>query len=310
MPVALGFQGFMGFSEEVTYGTPVVASKFIEIISETIKLARAPIPKSVLRGASFRNTFQPIKVIAGDVLTEFMFDGQGTLLKHALGAVLTSGAGPDFTHVITLVTALQIGLTIDLARDVQGFQYHGMKTNTLAFEAAVDQILRVTYGFIGEDEALISPSTPTFPVEQLALMTSGSFTVDAADTDVDSFSITLDNKIVPRSKLFASLTKEPVRNERREITGTFTADFENTTLYDKFTAGSQAALVLIFTGATLGGSNYSLKLELKNVRFNGETPGIAGPGIIKQVVPFSAYFDESSGDDALIITLVNAQATI
>jgi len=314
MAVGVGFPTTFGHAEEVTYGTPLAATKWSEIISENLQISREPIVKESLRRASQSTTFQGIKAVAGEVNAEAFMEGQLRLFKHLFGAVADSTLEAGrFQHDFTFADTLPIGLTLEIGRPIQGFRYHGAKINTGDFSINVNEVLKVNLGFLCEDEEKFTVGAATFPTERLIPFHQGVFTVAAVATDIDAFSMSIGNSLKgDRQKLGSELTKEPVRDGLREVTGEFSKDYETADIaanYDKFTAMTDVALKLDFTGAVLLAGNYKWTLDLFRVKFGGVTPTVAGPGIMRLTIPFRALFDEAGAQDSVRLRIVNAEAT-
>jgi hypothetical protein len=71
-----------------------------------------------------------------------------------------------------------------------------------------------------------------------------------------------------------------------------TAEFTDTTLFNKFYSDATAALVLTFTGATIaGGQAEKLSITIPAAKFNADTPNVPGPGVIDLAMTFEAYDD-------------------
>jgi len=72
----------------------------------------------------------------------------------------------------------------------------------------------------------------------------------------------------------------------REYTGSLDAEFLTLTDYNRFTAGTAAALVLTFTGPILGGATTTKLIITATVRYDGDTPNVGGPDEIRLTLPF------------------------
>lgn len=88
----------------------------------------------------------------------------------------------------------------------------------------------------------------------------------------------------------------------REYSGTISSEYIDPTAYRRFVTASEAALVI---SLAKGSSTCTITC---NVRFDGTTPNVSGPGIIPQSLPFKVV---GTSSDALGITavLVNGDAT-
>ncbi len=314
MSVARGLLVFVGTAEEVTYGTSLAADKWNEIISESLQLTREPIVKESMRRVSQSTTFQGIKTVGGDISFELMYDGMLRWLKHLTGGGTTSGAGPEFIHTFLPVDALPVGLTVEVAREIQGYRYHGCKVNQATFSLEKNGLFKMNVSLIAEDEEKFSVGVATFPTERVIPFHEGVFSVAAAATEIDSIEFTINNNLDgERQKVGSAETKEPARNGLREVTGSFVKTFETgdvVALYDKYAGMTDTALNLIMTGAALGGSNFMYEFDFFRVVFGGATHVTEGPGIVSVTYPWRALFDEVGAQDAYRIRVTNSEATI
>jgi hypothetical protein len=87
-----------------------------------------------------------------------------------------------------------------------------------------------------------------------------------------------------------------IENGFRSITGSMTVEWQSgEALYNAFAADTTTSLELKFTGpAGAGGSNYLLDIIIPNIKLDGESPKIPGPGVITQAVSFTGLDDETT----------------
>ncbi len=94
----------------------------------------------------------------------------------------------------------------------------------------------------------------------------------------------------------AGVKGEQLENEFRQISGSLDVEFYSlTNYYDVFYGDTTATLELIFTGPTAIASSYypTLSILIPNIKYDGETPVVAGPGILTHNLPFSGLDDET-----------------
>jgi hypothetical protein len=311
-----GFRGQIGFGEEATYGTPATIAKFMELKSESLKRAIAEYVSPGLRVTPNQlktQRYQTKEDIGGDVVMDAYLAGQGMLWKHALGAVASvqQGAGPAYLHTFTCTDDLPIGLTAEIERDARAFKYSGLKIASLRIRQGEDGALELTWGFKGKSEALAaSPTVATyatsnklFGVGLTVLLTIGGVTYQPSNFEVN-LANALDDKRYGFNK-----NRYALPFIGREVTGTVSTDFDDQAVYDMFTGGVSAALVMKYTGAIIA-TTYSeeLTITLPVVVFNGETPNIKGKGDIPLVLPFRALAD--GANKPIQVTLQNSETTV
>lgn len=311
-------QGQVGIKEESTYGTPVTVDRFFDFVREGIKHDVARIESNSLRAGTrvLKSTHWAAgaKKIGGTLEMELATKGQGLWWKHALGAVATSqpdaGGNPTvYDHSFTPGDLFDKMLTVQVGRErenltVHPFTYHGVKIQDWELKCAVNELAKLTLTVVGEDEdtstALASASYPSgltfFP------FTQGTLTIGGTATKVRDASLKGANNLsADRWYLGSALMRQPIEQSLRVYTGNVAADFEDTTAYNRFVNGTEAALVLKFEGATITGI-YKFTVQITaNVRFDGETPTIGGREVIKQPLPFKAI---ASSTDASALTVL------
>lgn len=304
----------LGVAEESTYGTPVTPTRFYEFTSESLKHDIERIESAGLRkGTRYQRSDRwkaGKKAPGGDVTFELVNKSMGLLFKHAIGSAVVTTPGGTTPRDITCTPAdLPTGLTLQkglpkLDGVVQPFTYHGAKVASWKLEGALDQIGMLTLSFVAEDEdtttGLAAASYPTGL--SLFSFVEGKLSVAGAEVFVDSFSLETNNALKDdRFRIGSQLRREPKEAQVRESTGEFTADFDSTTAYNRFTTGLEAALELLFRGAEIEpGFNYEVKATL-NVRFDGETANADGPEEIRQPLRFKALDSGSGPGSALTL---------
>ena len=121
MPSAFGINTVLGFAEEVTYGTGVSPTKFVDqVLEESFMLDRPFTSKPNLRSVSQMVRVQGKTTAKGGFKAQMGFNGLERIMKHALGSNVTTGAGP-YTHTASLSDALPVGLTFYVSRDIAAY---------------------------------------------------------------------------------------------------------------------------------------------------------------------------------------------
>lgn len=310
-----GYETWLGFGQELTYGSAVSRTKFIEIVSESVKRGGGVLPKASLRGPFSRGYIPARKVVGGDIVTELFFEGHERLLRQVFGKVETSivEAGKVWDHVFTPFSPVPTGLTLEVNRDVGSFVYPGGKINMLALSMVLDQVFRATYSVGAADEEVAVASSPNFPAELLPSFHAAELKVDNIAEDVNDFNVSLNNNLgFERYKLNALVMKEPVRNALGAVEGAFTGDFADLRQYTKFTSRTPVAVKLTVLGDLIPTTAhyYTITVEIPRAVYEGETPGVDGPGIIGQNFPFKGYASEDLATPPIRMTIRNTIETI
>jgi hypothetical protein len=324
MPVAIGTSSLFGLSEEVAYGTAVAPSRWLEFLpGETLQRRANFVESQAIGGSTTRNAQRGAKRLAttqdagGSISMEVPSRGFGLLLKHALGGtptVVQQGATAAWLQTHALGAIADRSLTLQKQfRDaggtaVKALTYLGSVITAIEFTITPgDGLLRCTIEFDCRQEVdTVAAAVASFVASDPFTYAMGNvFTV--AGTQVAcarDARIRIENPFVlDRYCLGTSgLKGRPVDSAKPVVTGTFVADFEDSTYYDLFKNNTAAALVLTFTGAEIAvGHNATISFSVPEIRVSGDSPTIADTGIITQNVNFGGWANPA-GDPAITIT--------
>lgn len=315
MALRSGLNAQLGFKSESTWGTAVTVDKFVPLVSENIKKDVARIESSgILAGRRMLTTNQYTGgevTVSGDINMELAQQGIGTLWKWALGAVSTTGAGP-YTHTFTPGDLSDDHLTVQVGRPdtggtVDAFTYSGAKCASWEIAAKVGENVTASFSVVGKDEAtntaLVAASF-TNGVDKSFTFISGAISIGGTTNNVKEFTFKGDNGLnVDRRFLGSANISEPLEAALREYGGDIGMEWEGFTQYNRFVAGTTATLSAFFSA----GSDAQMQV-LANIRFDGETPEVAGREVLEQKLPFKAI--ATSTDAAgLTVTVVNNDTT-
>lgn len=316
MAGASGLSGQLMIVDEVTYGTFVAPTRGFEFTGEgPVAYEREMIESMGIRaGRRVQSRFaQGVQRVAGDITMELAPQGFGLWLKHIFGGVATTGAGP-YVHTFTPGDLTGKSLTVQVGRpDVSGtvraFSYLGCKVTQAEIGAQVNEYATLNVSLYGAHEDTGQTlAVAAYPATLTPFVfTQGVLSVAGTNTDVRNFTLHFDNALIIDRHFIRSTTperpKEPLEGGFRQITGSFEADFESLTAYNRYVNATQAAMVLTFTS----GAN-TLVITM-NTRFDGSTPGINSlDQIVAQTMDYKAI---STTSDAAAITavLTNSDST-
>jgi len=315
-----GFASFIGFAEEVAFGTQIAPTDFIEFNSESLKKEINRIMSGGIRNSASAYRWKSGAVSAGgDMEVEMFYMGLELLFKNAFGAVTTTQPGTlAYLHTFELANTLANSLSIDVNRGTSPFRYSGCKVNTLSLSAELDAIVMGTFGILAQDEYIegaispSSPASPTYEDSEQAVFTQGVFEIDDAESEILSFNVTLNNMLKDDKRKIGQATRIAIpRNDLREVTGTMHVEFDDFTQYSKFIAGTEGKLSLLFSGSEIEASyNNEIYLELPRVIYNGETPNVGGREILEHDIPFTAFYDGDNTKDEIICYMQNEKVSL
>lgn len=309
MAAPSGLAGQFGFKTESVYGTGVTVDKFAPILNENVdnNIERL-VSKGITAGRRTVRTWKPgASVITGPIALELNNKPTATLLTHMFGNVVDAGAGP-YTHTATPGDLTGKSFTAqfgrpDITGTVQPFTYSGCKIVDWAISAQVSQIAALTLNISAQAETTATGLAAVSYLSGIApfVFTEGVIQIAGAQVATCSqFDLKGTNGLnTTRKRLGFATVNQQLEGALRDYSGTIMAEFESLTAYNRYTAGTEAAIVLTFTSGT-----DVLAITL-NARFDGKTPGIAGEAILSQPLPFVC---DSTTSDASAITMVLTNA--
>jgi hypothetical protein len=310
MATGFGYNGWVGFATESTFGTYVASQKFIEITKESIVPERKQQMRPALRQISINNSFAGKRIVKGNISAQFNINGMEKLLYHALGTDSTTGSSP-YTHAYTCADTLPTGLSFHVNRDAanvgtgSAFKYMGCNISKLSLMQKMEEPLEISVDIIGQDWGVLNVETPTFPT--LATMNYsqlGTFTVGGNAFVISDFEVSVENALASdRYYLGADKIRGLGRSGPRKVSGSFTKEFESLTEYNVFRNLTSSAIVATWTS----GAN-SLSISMPNCYLQTGEPSISDAGPIKQKFEFEAIRSSTAGDE-FALTLINTTAS-
>lgn len=311
MATPSGLGGQWGYVSEVTVGTAVTVTKFLPIRSEEIGQEIERLDSEGIRAGRLVTAAWKAgqKTISGTVESDLWNTDVAVLFKHMFGTVATTGVGP-FTHTYTPGDLTGKSMTIQAGRPdttgtVQPFTWAGCKVGSWTLSATVGEICTMSLDVVGMTETTATALATASYAAALApfCFTTASVKIAAVTVaTVKDIELTGDNGLTDRVRLGSATSKEYLQNGFREYSGSMNTDFESLTAYNRFVSGTEAALELKFDNGT-----QTLTITC-NVRFDGESPGLSGPELLEQPLPFKCV---SGTSDATAITavLVNSESS-
>lgn len=327
MAAGFGHNLFVGAGKEAVFGTAVARTKFFDVVSEGIAMSHTLVESGALGSPSIRSTRVAAGSLgfAGDLVFEVPYKGMEILFKSFFGNVASVPfIAPDdeaVVHTFNLAKALGSSLTLEVFRDTgtfaapdTSFLYKGTRISQLAFEAAIDQFLRVTASVIAQDEDSAAARTPApiaFSEGNLAVFTQGQVLYGGAAIEVPNFSISINQNLDDaRRKLGSRLVRNIPRGDTRvEVTGTFSLDFDSLAQRNDFRNATEKVLKLLFTGGAIPATAKNEEIEiLANLsRITDMGLNVDDPGALTQDITFKAYHGagEAVADSEVLLKITN-----
>lgn len=325
----IGQQTVWGFGKETTYGTAVTPNRFHPISGEGQELKIEYVEDDAMQPNTYNASLGARRAEAarhaeGDVNMTVVNKGMGLLLEQIFGTdgVVTSlgGSPVAYQHVFALGLLNKSMTTQKQIRDnsanVLGtFTHPGTKVTKATFTIGAKNLLKLALTLFSQDEKSdISAASASyisaapFAFKQGFIKFNGTNIADTVKDAEISLERPLDTEAYGLNN--GGLASEPAENDMAKIGGSLTSRFENiATFYDRYKANTALALVLLFEGTTISGSNkFSFKLEIPEIRLDGETPKVGGPSTVEHKIPFTGF---ANGTDAgITATVITTDAAV
>lgn len=323
MPQARGSQATFGLYEETAYGANPGApdGQLMYVKSFGVADSRNLLQSQTLVGGS-RAKPKPVRGnfdAGGSIPVEIAPESIGKWLKHSLGVISTTGAGP-YTHVFT-IGDLPVGLMLenDYGSNITGSgrfnQYNGSRIGSAKFNFPQE-------GFIDAEFSIKSVAgTPAAAALDATLTDNGHNPFSMAEAtikeggvtaaNVQSCDFTLTNGLDESGYVIGNGGKRIALAEGDAIlVGTVTALFDSLALLNKAINYTESSLEVTLTrGDGLGSAgSESLVFLVQQLIYEMKKPAVEGPGGLLVTLPFTSYL--KGADNGLLVTLKNVLATI
>lgn len=303
MTLRSGLAAQIGVAPETTWGTYAAPSRFLEFVNEGLALQIERIESQAIRR---NNRVQRSdrwvadkRGAAGPVEWEVANRGFGLIFKHMLGTAAVStpvGGTLARDHLFTLGDMDALSFTLQVGRPDSGgttraFSYLGAKVTEWELTNGVGGLLILRTTFDAADETTAQTlGTATYPTGQSLLSyVGGTISVGGSAVDVSEVSIRGSNGLKTDRHFIRSSTlkKEQVPTALADLGGSLSMEFADLTAYNRFVNGDIAAISAVWAGSIIEAAlKYQVQVDLPAVRFDGETPTVAGVDILNQTLPF------------------------
>lgn len=292
MPQASGSRHSIGYIKEVTYGTTPAtpAFKAFRHNSSTLNLNRAAFGSDELRADRMIADWRAgTRNAEGNIVTELSRTSHDDMFAAALcgvwsGNVLKAGIVRDS---FTLERNFQ---------DVGEFlRYRGAQIDTLQLSMTTGAVVGLTFGFFAKamdlGQTIITGATyPAAPTTKTMDAISGSITEGGSPIAVATeVSLSLSNNMNPRFVIGSAESLEPSIG-RSSLTGTLSAYFESSVLYQKFLDNADSSLSVVCSDGT-----DTLTFLVPKLKYTGGDVPVSGEGPVSIQMPFQGIYDPTTG---------------
>ena len=334
----------VGIAQEVTPGTAVTPSRWLDVREESLRSTPVTYSGGGLRsGALYARSSNETLIghnVEGGWTQDISTRGMGLLFKNMLGAgssaVLT---GTAYRQIFTPADITGLSMTVQkILGGTNAFSYNGAKFKSWRIGVETGGGVSLGVEIDAWDEKTpgaggLAAGTPSYTaaiesfnfkqgeiiVGGTASTSSGLTTLTGGTTVgiVRSAEITGSRPLTEGNDNRAISTAGKVEQDDNgwlTAGGTLTAFYDSAfDFYALYKANTATALKLTFTttATAITGSTYpSLEILLPDVRFRGETPQAGGPESLMVTAPFEALQDTVNSNPAVQIVTVTADTTI
>ena len=329
----MGYNQHAGVGEETTWGTIVARNKFAKVMEgsflEHIADRDTSAKLSANIGADAETVFDRAQRGEGKLIIPASYDDGlfAKVLKHLMGLLATSGAGP-YTHTFTrkvgppfaagavsTATSLTVELNYEFpdAGPIEARLLAGAAVTRGMLSWNAGEELKIDADFMGKEVTqAVKSGALTFPDYDAYEMkySQVGVAVDGVQfgSVISGFDLTIDNRTEQRIRLGSVTTQRPIRRGKAGISGTIRMDWEATpaakTLWDKFKAKTASEVIVTLTGPT----NYSMVVTMSNLQWTGSNASPEEGQLQSVEFPFIAL--HHSANTAVKIVLQNQTATV
>lgn len=329
MGVGSGVGSSVGFAPEVTYGTYVAPTRWVDGTGRlkrnqaTYQGGGMAAGRLVQPGSRRYKTHEGAEgAFETAVVSKFM----GHLLNGLMGGTVTpvqQGATTAYLQTHALADPVgqfytfQSGIP-DLGGVVRPYTFLGSQVTAGEFSCEIGGSLQATFDVVSrqavENQTLAAPSYPLnnefhFGIAALKL---GTFGAEALVDGVRKVSVKVERKRHDGGPYMGNLglRSKGAINAFDGISGTVEADFLDKTVFaDRFVSGAPTSLVWEFVGPVIEGAfNETFRIRLPQIFFDGDTPTAESPDVSRTSFPFVARFNGTN--PAATIEYISTDTTL
>lgn len=298
------------FGKESVYGTAVAFARAFEGKSDGWKRKQEFLESKGMRGGAHTirtGRSRPVNMGGeGKLDIDILSSGFGMLGQAMLGTVagptLVSGTAFKSTFV-TDPTDPDDSWTVQFLRaDASGvlrpYTHKGSVITSWELKHDVGSLLNVGFMFDCQDvDTAIAAGTPVYPASGGPFdWTQCAATWNGSPIDLKNFSLKGDLGYDTERRFLrgSALKKKPIRKDVPMFNGDMEVEFDGLTQYNAFVAGTEAPLVLTWTGSPIGANFEIFKVTVPLIQFQGGSPDASLAAVTKQMLPFRVLHGASA----------------
>ena len=348
MATGSAMDGQLGTKTEVTVGTAVTADHFFTFDSADLAFDPSYLEGQGIRaGKTYKSINQAgiaRKQATGKIELPLMIKGMTWWMTHMIGAAQTPTVVPSGTLAFETYCVpgglrgksftTQIGKTEPAAGNTNAFNYNGCKITDweLAYADNANTLLTVTVDAWNEAEGTPSLATASYPTGNglfnfshattfklggTPSTTSGKTSISTG-TSVTSVvsALTLTGKNTLATERFglgnAGVKKEQYEEDFTAITGTFTAEYNESEFQSQFRAGTTTALQIdsVWPVAIESTTFPTFSVIIPTIKITKAQPTITGPGLVTVAGEFTVYDPDDGSNPPLQIHIISTDTVL
>lgn len=302
------------YGVESTYGTPVVPTKQIKVASEGFKLILNKKDEGLLTGSKMGGRVATMsRKTEGTLSTLARPDDVGLFLACAFGnesnpeQILTSDA---YKHTFTIGDDVTPSMTFVVDKVVKAFEYSGVKINSLSFNAAQEDYLKLDMNLIGKDEEVgtVESGLSNSPLKAFrfadAYVKVGGVSAKASSIKFD-YNLNQNSEQTTSSGLYMDEPEAGTREFNIDAEVFYDIDTDEIRSDYFLTDDVVSVEIRFLSGESIDGSPYSLTFKVPFAQVTDASPTVGGPDRIKYNLQLKAV----DGASMPTAELINGLAT-
>jgi len=310
MAIEFGRQAYIKIGEETTWGTaPGSLPVDNRINSSTLSRSQELTRKSHLSsstGAFQIDNYQGMSLAGGTLEMPVHYEGNGLLIKAALGSVNSSAGPAPFVHTYTPTLTLP-SLTIKNQRGSgSSEEFLGCKIASMSLSCEAGGELMGSWEIIAKTANARAAALPA-PVfgdgREVVHHEAGQLSFNGNNHDIRSFTFNLNNSQERRNNLGSKLTAEPQLSDVREVTLSVEADMNGDNIYNEQLNNVISDVQITFTNS----DGNIFQITLKRAYLREYSDDVNTFGVLTRSFVFVGQGTTSA--EALEIKITNDDAT-
>lgn len=320
MAIGSGLGSSVGMVPEVTYGTYVAPTRWLEGVARLRKTKNTYQGGGMAAGRLVQpggRRYVTYRGGTGQYQAPIYSAGMGHLINGLMGgtvAPVQQGATAAYLQTHPLADPVGKFYTVqagvpDMGGTVRPYSFLGCQVLSVELSCELGGPVMATWEFairdVSEAQALAAPSYPVrqeFHWAQGALKL-GTFGAEAQVDAVRRVTVKIERPRHDGGPYMgnAGLRSAGILNDWSKVTGTIEADFSDKTVFaDRFASDASTSMVWEFVGPTIAGAfNETFRVRCPQIFFDTDTPQAESPDVVRTSFNFSAQFDGTNATSTI-----------